>query len=98
MSKDHIDPIINKKIGSTLYYYNVEPTYFDDMSFWEAISMREFLAKKNLKRLLHLQSQVGNDQESYFYYEEWINDVSKAIEFNRQLLEERRKIDKNFKI
>jgi len=93
MSKDHVDPVINKKIGSTLYYYNVEPDYFDCMEFWEAISMRKYLAEQNAKRLLHLQSQAPNS-DIYLEYESWLNDVYKSIEFNEQLLKERKKLRK----
>jgi len=90
---DHIDPVIKKKIGSTLYYYNVEPDYFDNMKFWEAINMRKYLAEQNAKRVLHLQEQAP-DSDTYLEYESWLNDIYKAISFNEQLLKERKKIGK----
>ena len=90
---DHIDPVIKKKIGSTLYYYNVEPDYFDGMEFWEAISKREQLARENAKRVMHLQEQAP-DSDTYLEYEAWLNDVYKAIDFNYQLLKERKKMGK----
>jgi len=90
---DHIDPIVKKKIGSTLYYYNVEPDYFDNMNFWEAIAKREQLARENAKRIMHLQEQAS-DSSTYLIYEDWLNDIYKAIDFNYQLLKERKEIKK----
>jgi len=86
---DHIDPVIKKRISSTEWLYNVLPGYFDGMEFWEAISMREFLARKNAKRVMHLQEQAP-DSDTYLEYEAWLNDIYKAIDFNEQLLKERR--------
>jgi len=86
---DHVDPIINKKISSTEWLYNVLPGYFDGMEFYEAISIREYLARENAKRLYRLQEQSTNSDE-YLIYESWLNDVYKAISFNEQLLKERK--------
>jgi hypothetical protein len=95
MSK-HTDPVINKKIGSTEYYYNVKPGYFDGMEFWEAISIRAYLARENAKRLYKMQEGCG-DKETYLQLEEWINDCYKAQDFNEQLLKERRSYGEIYK-
>jgi len=90
---DHVDPVIKKKICSTEWLYNVQPDYFDGMEFYEAISMREYLARENAKRVFHLQEQAP-DSDTYLEYESWLNDIYKAIEFNCQLLKERKKMGK----
>jgi len=95
---DHVDPVIKKRISSTEWLYNVLPGYFDGMEFWEAISMREYLARENAKRVYKLQSQAPNS-DIYLEYESWLNDIYKAIDFNEQLLKERKqyKDDKVYK-
>ena len=86
---DHVDPIVKKKISSTEWLYNVLPGYFDGMEYWEAINMKKYLAEQNSKRIYRLQEQ-SPDSDTYLEYESWLNDIYKAIDFNDQLLKERK--------
>jgi len=84
---DHIDPVINKKIANTEWLYNKRPTYFKGMEFYEAISVRAYLARENAKRVRIMQQNCG-DKEIYLQLEQWLNDIYRAIDFNKALLKE----------
>jgi len=90
---DHTDPIIRKNIGSTLYYYNVEPNFFDNKLYWSVIKEKINLAKLQARNVQVMQKGCV-DSDQYLEFEQWLNDIYKAQEFNEQLLKERKKMGK----
>ena len=81
------EPVIHVRRTPTEYLYGVYAVHFIDMKYKEVLVEKIYLAREHVKSLNLLQSNSSN-KEDYLEYEDWINDVYKAIEYNRNLLEE----------
>ena len=83
---DHTEPIIKTNVASTVYLYGVEPIYFKDMKYQEVLEEKIKLAKNKASELYDIQ--MNSEKDKYLELEYILNDIYRAIEHNKQLLNE----------
>ena len=76
-----------KNFKNTKSLYGVEPEYFENMKYFEAIEEKAKLAKK---RINEINEKIDYKLPDYEYQElnEQLVECEKAREFNEKLLEE----------
>ncbi len=76
-----------KNFKSTKSLYGVEPEYFEDMMYFEAVAMKICLAKEQIKTINEKIDYRLPDDE-YQELNEQLRLCEKALEFNERLLDE----------
>jgi heme oxygenase len=80
---------LNKPIKSSYYLYGVAPSTWADKPYKEALEIRIKFAKNKLKEVLDEMDEVFLvNKEMYQALTKQLNDIMKAIEYNRFLLRE----------
>ncbi len=72
----------------SLYYYGVSAFEFKNMKYTEALRHKIEAAKRLLNKLTNELFLTGVESNRWSETSERINDVVKAINFNKRLLEE----------
>ena len=76
-----------KNFKSTKSLYGVEPEYFEDMMYFEAVAMKIELAKEQIKTI-NEQLDYRLPDDEYQELNEQLRLCEKALEFNERLLKE----------
>jgi hypothetical protein len=79
--------LVSKTIKPTEYYYGKPPTHFANMKTYESIEEKIKLATE-LKHRLVWETKDDIPYEEKVEIDQRIKDINKAIEFNKQLLNE----------
>jgi len=77
-----------KKIKDTEYYYGVPPTHFVGMEYTEALREKVKLASNIRKKLIWEEEDKAKTYDEKAEIQTRVNDISNAIEYNQQLLDE----------
>jgi hypothetical protein len=77
--------IFKRDFKSTESLYGVKPSYFEKMTYFEAVKEKIRLAKKRINELVY---HTKKTKKNYNEINEQINQCLKAKEFNENLLNE----------